>query len=80
MVAAKVERLSLAFGVEGGGFVHAHSADEIFGYGFRLFHGHAPFLVIEKLHPYSRFAGLSTISDPAFAGRRDKRFNHFCSP
>ena len=46
MVAAKVERLSIAFGVESGGFVHVHSADGIFGRGFRFVHGHVPFLVV----------------------------------
>jgi hypothetical protein len=46
VVAAKVERLSIAFGVESGGFVHGHSADGVFGHGFRFFHGHAPFLVV----------------------------------
>ena len=44
VVAAKVERLSIAFGVESGGFVHGHSADGIFGHGFRFFHGCASFL------------------------------------
>ena len=46
VVAAKVERLSIAFGVESGGFVHSHSADGILGHGFRFFHGHVSFLVI----------------------------------
>jgi hypothetical protein len=44
--AAKVERLSIAFGMEGGCFVHGHSADGVFGSGFRFFHGHVPFLVV----------------------------------
>jgi hypothetical protein len=44
--AAKVERLSIAFGVESGCFVHGHSADRVFGDGFRFFHGHVPFLVV----------------------------------
>jgi hypothetical protein len=30
--------------VKSGCFVHCHSADEIFGQRFRLFHGHAPFM------------------------------------
>jgi hypothetical protein len=34
VVAAKVERLSIAFGVESGGFIHGHSADRVFGHGF----------------------------------------------
>jgi hypothetical protein len=34
LVAAKVERLSIAFGVESGRFVHGHSADGVFGHGF----------------------------------------------
>jgi hypothetical protein len=46
VVAAKVERLSITFGVESGGFVHGHSADGIFGRGFRFFHGHVSFLVV----------------------------------
>jgi hypothetical protein len=45
LVAAKVERPSIAFGVESGCFVHGHSADGVFGHGFRFFHGHVPFLV-----------------------------------
>jgi hypothetical protein len=45
VVAAKVERLSIAFGVESGGFIHGHSADGVFGHGFRFFHGHVSFLV-----------------------------------
>jgi len=45
VVAAKVERLSIALGVESGCFVHGHSADGVFGHGFRFFHGHVPFLV-----------------------------------
>jgi hypothetical protein len=43
MVAAKVERLSIAFGVERGCFIHGHAADGVFGHGFRFFHGHVPF-------------------------------------
>ena len=46
VVAAKVERLSIAFGVKSGCFVHGHSADGIFGHGFRFFHGHVSFLVV----------------------------------
>jgi hypothetical protein len=46
VVAAKVDRLSLAFGVESGRFVHGHAADGIFGHGFRFFHGHVSFLVV----------------------------------
>jgi hypothetical protein len=46
VVAAKVDRLSIAFGVESGCFVHSHSADGVFGHGFRFFHGHVPFLVV----------------------------------
>jgi hypothetical protein len=45
-VAAKVERLSIAFGVESGCFVHGHSTDRVFGHGFRFLHGHVSFLVI----------------------------------
>jgi hypothetical protein len=46
VVAAKVERLSIAFGVESGCFVHGHSADGVFGRGFRFFHGLVSFLVV----------------------------------
>ena len=46
VIAAKVERLSLVFGVESGCFVHGHAADGIFGHGFRFFHGHVSFLVV----------------------------------
>jgi hypothetical protein len=46
VVAAKVERLSITFGVESGCFVHGHSADGIFGCGFRFFHGRVPFEVV----------------------------------
>jgi hypothetical protein len=45
VAAAKVERLSIAFSVQGGGFVHGHSADGVFGHGFRFFHGHVSFSV-----------------------------------
>ncbi len=44
-VAAKVERLSIAFGVERGRFVHGHAADRIFGHGFRFIHGVVSFFV-----------------------------------
>jgi hypothetical protein len=46
VVAAKVERLSSAFGVESRGFVHGHSADGVFGHGFRFFHCFVSFLVV----------------------------------
>jgi hypothetical protein len=46
VVAAKVERLSVAFGMESGCFVYGHSTDGVFGHGFRFFHGHVPFLVV----------------------------------
>jgi hypothetical protein len=42
VVAAKVERLSSAVGVESGCFVNGHSADGVFGHGFRFFHGDVP--------------------------------------
>lgn len=44
VVAAKVERLSIAFGVESGDFVHGHSTDGVFGHGFRFFHSHVSFV------------------------------------
>ena len=46
VVAAKVKRLSIAFGVESGGFVHGHSADGVFGHRLGFFHGHVSFLVV----------------------------------
>ena len=46
MVAAKVKLLSITFGGESGCFVHSHSADGVFGHGFRFFHGHVPFFVV----------------------------------
>src|ERR1019366_1583533 len=46
MVAAKVERLSIAFGAESGCFVYGHSTDGIFSYGFRFFHERVSFLVV----------------------------------
>ncbi len=46
LVAAKVEGLSITFGVKSSCFVHGHPADGILGHGFRFFHGHAPFLVV----------------------------------
>jgi len=45
VVAAEVERLAIAFGVECGGFVHGHSADRVFGHGFRFVHDQVPFVV-----------------------------------
>jgi hypothetical protein len=44
VVTAKVERLSIAFGVESGCFAHGHAADGVFGLGFRFIHGHIPLL------------------------------------
>src|ERR1019366_6963339 len=46
MVAAKIKRLSIAFGVDGGCSIHGHAADGGFGHGVRLFHGHFPFSVV----------------------------------
>jgi hypothetical protein len=46
VVAAKVECLSIALSVQGGGLVHGHAADGVFGHGFRFFHGHVSFLVV----------------------------------
>jgi len=46
VVTAKVERLSIAFGVDRGGCVHGHAADGVFGYGFRFIHGHVPLLMV----------------------------------
>lgn len=38
VVAAKVERLSIAFGAERRCFIHGHPADGVFGYWYRSFH------------------------------------------
>jgi hypothetical protein len=46
VVAAKVERLSLAFSVKSGCFIHGHSANGVFGHGFRVFHGPVPCRVV----------------------------------
>jgi hypothetical protein len=46
VVAAKVEHLSVALSVQGGGLVHGHSADGVLGHGFRFIHGHVSFLVV----------------------------------
>jgi len=55
VVAAKVERLSIAFDAESGCFVHGHSADGIFGNGFRFFHAHVPFLVVVTVSRFRLF-------------------------
>ena len=44
VVAAKVESLSIAFGVDGGCFIYSHAAERVFGHGVRLFHGSLSFL------------------------------------
>jgi len=49
-VAAKVKRLSIAFGMESGCFVHCHSTDGVFGHSFRCFHCCVPFLAVVTLH------------------------------
>ena len=46
VVAAKVERLSIGFGVESGGFVHGHSTDGVFGHGLQFLYGHVSLLVV----------------------------------
>jgi hypothetical protein len=46
MVAAKIKRLSIAFGVDGGCSIQGHAADGVLGHGVRLFHGHFPFSVV----------------------------------
>jgi hypothetical protein len=46
IVAAKVERLSIVFGMKRGCFVNDHSAEGIFGYGFQFFHGHISFSIV----------------------------------
>jgi hypothetical protein len=45
-VGAKVVRLAIALSVDGGCFVHGHSADGIFNHGCRLVHGSVPFAVV----------------------------------
>ena len=42
--AAEVERLSIAFSVEGGGGIHGHAADEVDSFGFRRIHGAVSFV------------------------------------
>jgi len=54
VVAAKVERLSIAFGVESSRFVHGHSADGVFSRGFRFFHGHVPLPVCRCHCPWGK--------------------------
>jgi hypothetical protein len=39
VIAAKIEPLSIAFGVESGCFFHGHSGDGVFGHGCRFFQG-----------------------------------------
>jgi hypothetical protein len=46
VIAAKVERLPIAFSVESAGFVYTHSADGVFGHEFRFAHVQIPFLVV----------------------------------
>jgi hypothetical protein len=43
VVAAEVELLSIAFGVESGCFVNGHPADGVFGHGIRFIHWLCPF-------------------------------------
>ena len=45
LLAAKVERLAIAFDVDRGGLVHGHSTDRVFSRGFRFVHSHVSFLV-----------------------------------
>jgi hypothetical protein len=45
VLAAKVEGFSIAFGVKGGGGIHGHSADEVFGFGFRRIHDAVSFVL-----------------------------------
>jgi hypothetical protein len=40
---AEIKRLSIAFGVDSGCFIHGHSADGVFGRGFHGIHGLASF-------------------------------------
>ena len=43
VVAAKIECLPVAFGVESSRFVYGHSTDGVFDRGFRLIHGRVSF-------------------------------------
>jgi hypothetical protein len=45
-IAAEAERLHIALALGRDCFAHGHSADGIFGHGFRFFRGHVPFLVV----------------------------------
>ena len=46
VVAAEVELLPIAFGMNSGCFVNGHPADRVFGHGFRYIHGKAPLLEV----------------------------------
>jgi hypothetical protein len=46
LVGAKIERLSIAFGMDGGRLVDGHSADRVLGCRFRFVHGDVPSLVV----------------------------------
>jgi hypothetical protein len=55
VLAAKVEGFSIAFGVEGGGGIHGHSADGVFGFGFRRIHDAVSFVFAVIAFPTSVF-------------------------
>jgi len=44
MFAAKVERLSIAVGLDRSRFINRHAAEGVFGFGFRIVHGQVPLL------------------------------------
>jgi len=46
VLTAKVVRLAIALSAESGCFVDGHSANRVFGYGFRVLHGRTPLLML----------------------------------
>ena len=63
-VAAKVEPLSITFGVDSGGFVHGHAADGVSGHGFRFIHGHVPLLMDVVVDSSFRFVSVHSTLFP----------------
>jgi hypothetical protein len=61
--AAKVERLSIALGVDRSRFINRHAADGIFDFGFRIVHSQVPLLMVIvtiKDHDVDALARLQT--------------------
>src|SRR5664279_2948793 len=73
VVTTKVERLSTAFGVDGGCFIYGHAADRVFGHGVRLFHGSLSFLsCCSARRPTVRAFALADASSPELKRRSGK--------